>query len=208
MFGLPGAIHSPFGFFFSLRPIQGRAAHAREQLPMGPRGALDPLLIFPSIPLGISPSIPTGRNPWFPRIQIRSGRLCRNLHYFPVPCFCPLKQLTICLSLVFPEALLKAMITKYTKTSPKLAAWLEQNVPEALTVFCLPPEHRTRMRTSNSAERVNQEIKRRTRVVRVFPNIKSLLRLVTAVLNDINDRWETSKCNYLNMNPPSQHYAA
>jgi len=106
------------------------------------------------------------------------------------------------------EALLKAMITKYTKTIPKLAAWLEQNVPEGLTVFCLPSEHRTRMRTSNSAERVNQEIKRRTRVARIFPNIKSLLRLVTAVLNDINDRRETSHCNYLNMNPPSQQYAA
>jgi len=105
-------------------------------------------------------------------------------------------------------ALLKAMVTKYAKTAPKLASWLEENVTQGLVVYCLPPEHRIRMRTSNSAERVNQEIKRRTRVARVFPNTKSLLRLVTAVLNDINDHWETSRNNYLNMNPPSQQYVA
>lgn len=100
------------------------------------------------------------------------------------------------------------MVTKYGKTVPKLASWLEENVPQGLVVYCLPPEHRIRLRTSNSAERVNQEIKRRTRVARVFPNIRSLLRLVTAVLNDINDRWETTHVNYLNMNPTSQQYAA
>jgi transposase-like protein len=110
-------------------------------------------------------------------------------------------------TLALAEALLKSMVTKYTKTAPKLASWLEANVPECFAVYALPPEHRKRMRTSNGAERVNHEIKRRTRVARVFPNIKSLLRLVSAILNDINDQWETSRNDYLNMNPPSQQYA-
>jgi len=63
------------------------------------------------------------------------------------------------------------------------------------------------MRTSNMVERVNQELKRRTRVIRVFPNIASLLRLVTARLSELSDDWETGKI-YLNMNPPSQTLAA
>jgi transposase-like protein len=106
------------------------------------------------------------------------------------------------------DARLQIMVSKYAKTAPKLSAWLQENVIESLTVFALPVEHRARMRTSNLAERINQEIKRRTRVVRVFPNEKSLLRLVTAILSEINDQWETSSNIYLNMNPPSLQYAA
>jgi transposase-like protein len=102
------------------------------------------------------------------------------------------------------EALLKAMVSKYAKSAPELSAWLELNVPEALTVFCLPKEHRQRLRTSNAAERVNQELKRRTRVVRVFPNPSSLLRLVSALLSEIDEDWACAAAPYLNMNlrPP------
>jgi putative transposase len=63
------------------------------------------------------------------------------------------------------------------------------------------------MRTSNMIERVNPELKRRTRVIRVFPNIASLLRLITARLCEISDAWESGKI-YLNMNPESQFLAA
>jgi len=105
------------------------------------------------------------------------------------------------------ETLLRTMATQYRTSAPELAAWLEANVPESLTVLTLPPEHRPRLRTSNAAERLNQEIKRRTRVARVFPNPASLLRLVSAVLNEISDDWESSK-TYLNMNPPSHQQAA
>jgi transposase-like protein len=105
------------------------------------------------------------------------------------------------------DALLKSMVANHRKTAPELATWLEENVIESLSVLSLPPEHRPRMRTSNAAERLNQEIKRRTRVARVFPNTQSLLRLVSAVLNEISDDWESSK-TYLNMNPPSQQQAA
>jgi transposase-like protein len=100
------------------------------------------------------------------------------------------------------DARLNTIAAKYRKSAPELADWLEANVPESLTVHSLPPEHRTRMRTSNGAERINQEIKRRTRLARVFPNPDSLLRLVTAVFAEISDKWESGQ-THLNMNPPS-----
>jgi transposase-like protein len=105
------------------------------------------------------------------------------------------------------ETLLRAIVAKHRASAPELAAWLEANVPESLTVLALPVEHRPRLRTSNAAERFNQEIKRRTRVARVFPNPASLLRLVSAILSEISDDWETNK-TYLNMNPPSHQQAA
>jgi transposase-like protein len=111
-------------------------------------------------------------------------------------------------TLELAEALLKKMLSSYRKSAPDLAAWLEKNVPESFTVFALPKEHRLRLRTSNTAERVHQEIKRRTRVARIFPNVKSLLRLVTALLCDISDDWESAPNIYLNMNPPSRRQAA
>jgi len=103
------------------------------------------------------------------------------------------------------EALLKAMVSKYAKSAPELSAWLELNVPESLTVFCLPKEHRQRLRTSNAAERVNQELKRRTRVARIFPNPPSLLRLVSALLTEIDEDWACAAAPYLPMNlrPPT-----
>ena len=90
------------------------------------------------------------------------------------------------------------VIHKYADTAPKLAAWLEANVPEALTVLELPAAHRRKLRTTNMLERINKEIKRRTRVATLFPNEQSALRLVTAVLVEISEEWETNK-NYLNM---------
>jgi transposase-like protein len=80
----------------------------------------------------------------------------------------------------------------------QLAAWLEENVPEALTVLSIPASHRRRLRTTNGLERLNKEIKRRTRVATLFPNEDSLLRLASAVLSEISDDWETGRA-YLNM---------
>jgi len=89
-------------------------------------------------------------------------------------------------------------VKKYEKSAPRLAQWAEENIPEGLTVFQLPVGHRKRMRTSNSIERLNKEIKRRTKVATLFPNEESLLRLVSAILAEISDDWETGKV-YLNM---------
>jgi transposase-like protein len=95
------------------------------------------------------------------------------------------------------ERLLKLNIEKYRTTAPKLADWMERSVPEGLTVFTRPTAHRRRLRTSNMLERLNKEIKRRTRVATLFPNEASLLRLVSAVLAEVDEEWQTGKC-YLN----------
>jgi transposase-like protein len=89
-------------------------------------------------------------------------------------------------------------IRKYQKTAPKLAAWLPTNAPDGLSVFALPATHRRRLRTSNLLERLNKEIKRRTRVATLFPNEAALVRLVSAVLMEISEEWETEKI-YLRM---------
>jgi transposase-like protein len=70
---------------------------------------------------------------------------------------------------------------KHRKAAPRLADWLEANVPEGLAVFGVPRPHRRRLRTINVVERLNRELKRRTRVASLFPNEASLLRLVSAV---------------------------
>ena len=93
---------------------------------------------------------------------------------------------------------LRAVVSRYRRTAPKLADWLEENIPDGLTVFELPACHRRRLRTTNVLERQNKEIKRRTRVATLFPNEASLLRLVTAILVEVSDEWETGRI-YLNM---------
>src|SRR5436190_20882797 len=105
------------------------------------------------------------------------------------------------------NAKLRSLVDQYHQSAPQLAAWLETNVPESLTVFALPHEHRLRLRTSNLLENLNQQLRRRTRVANVFPNQASLLRLASALLNEISDDWEIAKI-YLNMNPASQLPAA
>ncbi len=82
-------------------------------------------------------------------------------------------------------------VDRYQETAPKLTAWAEANIAEGLAIFCIPSEHRKRMRTTNMLERQNRELKRRTRVATLFPNEASLLRLVTAVLVELSDEWET-----------------
>jgi putative transposase len=97
------------------------------------------------------------------------------------------------------EAELKALVVRYRKDAPKLAEWLETAVPEALAVFKLPDAHRRRLRTSNPIERsIQQELKRRTQKIRVFPNEASLERLATAVLVEIDEQWAVSNKPYVN----------
>ncbi len=70
---------------------------------------------------------------------------------------------------------------------------MEQNIPQGFTVFMLPDAMRRRLRTTNMIERLNREIERRTRVASLFPNETSLLRLVSAILMETSEEWETSK---------------
>ena len=97
------------------------------------------------------------------------------------------------------ERLLEKAVHRYEKCASKLAAWMAENLPEGFTVFSLPPALRRRLRTTNMLERLNKEIRRRTRVAGLFPNEQSLLRLVSAVLAEISEEWETGK-KYLNLN--------
>ncbi|HDR8952086.1 TPA: IS256-like element IS406 family transposase [Burkholderia vietnamiensis] len=98
------------------------------------------------------------------------------------------------------ERLLKAALTLWCKEHPKLAEWAETAIPESLTVFDFPAAHRIRLRTTNGLERINRELRRRTRVASIFPNPDSCLRLVSALLAELDDEWMTGKV-YLNFNP-------
>jgi len=93
---------------------------------------------------------------------------------------------------------LKCYAQKYAKSAPKLSEWMEENLPQGLTVFELPQKHRKRMRTTNPLERLHEEINRRTKVARLFPNEASLLRLVSAIEMEISEDWIAGK-RYLNM---------
>lgn len=96
------------------------------------------------------------------------------------------------------ERQLDLLIKTYQDKAPKLASWAANAIPEALTVFGFPEAHRRRIRTSNMVERLNKELKRRTRVATLFPNEASCLRLVSAVAMEISDEWETGRV-YLTM---------
>lgn len=96
------------------------------------------------------------------------------------------------------KRLLSQLMGHYEKSAPRLVAWAEENLTEGLTVFQFPADHWRRIRTSNVIERVNEEIRRRTRVAGIFPNDASCLRLVSAVLMEISEDWETGKV-YLKM---------
>ncbi|MCB1075578.1 MAG: IS256 family transposase [Simkania sp.] len=91
-------------------------------------------------------------------------------------------------------------IIEYEKKAPEFSKWLEENIDEGLTVYQFPKEHWKKIRTSNGAERVNREIKRRTRVAVLFPNAESALRLVTGIIIEIHEEWITGR-RYLDMNP-------
>jgi transposase-like protein len=91
------------------------------------------------------------------------------------------------------ERLLALTVTKYQEKASRLAEWMETNIPEGLTVFAFPAEHRRRIRTTNMLERLNREIRRRTRVVSIFPNEASCLRLVSAILMEISEEWLTGR---------------
>ena len=96
------------------------------------------------------------------------------------------------------DAYLKEIVAKYQPIAKRLSEWMEANIPEGLTVFSFPVAHQKRLRTTNALERLNREIKRRTRVVSIFPNNASCLRLVSAVLMEVNDDWEGGRV-YLKM---------
>jgi putative transposase len=96
------------------------------------------------------------------------------------------------------KADLRAWIDKWQARYAKLVAWVEDNIEETLTYYRLPLAHHRNMKSTNMLERFNEEIKRRTRVVRIFPNEASCLRLVRALAVEQHERWQEDH-RYLNM---------
>lgn len=96
------------------------------------------------------------------------------------------------------RARVKESIEVYERAAPRFVEWLDENVEEGFTVYEFPRSHQRRIRTSNSIERLSEEVKRRTRVATLFPNEASCLRLVSALLCEIHEEWITGK-RYLNM---------
>ncbi|QDV04906.1 Transposase, Mutator family [Planctomycetes bacterium Poly30] len=96
------------------------------------------------------------------------------------------------------EQIIKTVVVKYQDSEPRVAAWIEENIHEGLAVLQSPASHRRRLRTSNAVERLNKEIKRRTRVAGLFPNEAALLRLVTALAMEVSEDWEAGR-QYLTM---------
>lgn len=91
------------------------------------------------------------------------------------------------------DRLLKLKVEKYAKSAPKLSAWMDENLAQGLTVFDYDTKLMKKLRTTNGVERINRELKRRTRVAGLFPNTESLLRLASAILSEISEEWETGK---------------
>jgi putative transposase len=91
------------------------------------------------------------------------------------------------------EMYLTKAVQKYQKSASRLAEWMAANIPEGLTIFSFPAAHRRLIRTTNGVERLHREVRRRARVVSIFPNPASCLRLVSAILNEISDEWVTGR---------------
>jgi transposase-like protein len=100
------------------------------------------------------------------------------------------------------EEKLRLTVLKYLTRAPKLAAWMEEAIPEGFGVYVLPEAARKRLRTSNACENLNRQVRRRTAVAGLFPNEAALERLVSAILMEISEDWETSKA-YISKNTPT-----
>lgn len=93
---------------------------------------------------------------------------------------------------------------KWQQKYPKLCDWVEENIEETLTYYRLPLQHHKHMKSTNMLERLNQELKRRTHVVRIFPNAESCLRLVRALAVEMHENW-LEATRYLNMDHLREH---
>jgi hypothetical protein len=87
---------------------------------------------------------------------------------------------------------------------PKLTGWVEENIDETLTFYRLPRQHHKHLKSTNMLERLNEEIKRRTHVVRIFPNAESCLRLIRALAVETHENW-LEQHRYLNMDDLREH---
>jgi transposase-like protein len=99
---------------------------------------------------------------------------------------------------------LAAWLTKWSTKYSKLTGWVEENIDETLTFYRLPRQHHKHLKSTNMLERLNEEIKRRTHIVRIFPNGESCLRLVRALAVETHENW-LEQHRYLNMDDLREH---
>jgi len=99
---------------------------------------------------------------------------------------------------------LAAWLTKWSTKYPRLTAWVEENIEETLSFYRLPRQHHKHLKSTNMLERLNEEIKRRTHVVRIFPNAESCLRLVRSLAVETHENW-LEQHRYLNMEDLREH---
>lgn len=102
---------------------------------------------------------------------------------------------------------LAGWLARWQARYPKLCDWVEANIEETLTFYRLPLSHHKHLKSTNMLERQNEEIKRRTRVVRIFPNASSCLRLVRALTVEMHENW-IEAIRYLNMDDLREHKKA
>ena len=107
-----------------------------------------------------------------------------------------------------PEARrrLQEFAERFEKSAPQAVACLEAGFDDAMAVMSLPEKYRKRLRTTNMQERLNEEVRRRERVIRIFPNDESALRLIGALLAEQNEVWQERR--YLDMDEFEQWKAA
>jgi len=99
---------------------------------------------------------------------------------------------------------LAAWLKKWSGKYPKLCDWVESNIEETLTFYRLPRQHHKNLKSTNLLERLNEEIKRRTLVVRIFPNTAACLRLIRALAVETHENW-IEATRYLNMEYLKEH---
>ena len=99
---------------------------------------------------------------------------------------------------------LAAWLAKGQAACPKLCGWVEEHIEETLTFYRLPRRHHKHLKSTNLLERLNEEVKRRTHVVRIFPNADSCLRLIRALAVEMHEN-RLEAHHYLNMDDRREH---
>ena len=99
---------------------------------------------------------------------------------------------------------LAAWLQKWQQKYPKLCDWVEQNIEQTLSFYKLPLPHHKHLKSTNMLERLNEEIKRRTLVVRIFPDASGCLRLIRALAVETHENW-IEATRYLNMDSLKEH---
>ena len=172
-----------------LLSLQKRGLHGMKMITSDDHTGLKSALksVFPNIPWQRC-QVHLQRNavPYVPRVSMRKEVASDIRSIFNAP------------NREEADRLLNLTVDKYKEKASKLSSWMETNIPEGLTVFALPESHRKKIRSTNMVERLNREIKRRTRVASLFPNENSLLRLVSSILIEVSEEWETGK-RYITM---------